>query len=126
MDQEDLCFTPATDLARRIRERALSPVELMEAVIARAEAMNPRLNAICTPTYETALEAARAAEAAVMCGDALGPLHGIPMTLKDLALTKGVRTMGGSNLHRDRVPTIDHAHVERLAAAGAIDRKSVV
>jgi aspartyl-tRNA(Asn)/glutamyl-tRNA(Gln) amidotransferase subunit A len=120
VDAETLCYTPATDLARMIRSKALSPVEVMEAVLARAQALNPGLNAICTTTYEAAREAARAAEAAVMRGEPLGRLHGIPITLKDLALTKGVRTMGGSNLFRDRIPTFDHAHVERLRAAGAI------
>lgn len=120
MNQEDLCFTPATELARRIRDRSLSPVEIMDAVLARAEALEPKLNAICTPTFDTARAAARAAEAAVMRGDALGALHGLPLTIKDLALTKGVRSMGGSWIHRDRVPTIDHVHVERLAAAGGI------
>ena len=120
MDADTLCFTPATDLARMIRSKAVSPVEVMEAVLVRAQALNPGLNAICTPTYDAAREAARAAEAAVMRGEPLGLLHGIAITLKDLALTKGVRTMGGSNLFRDRIPTFDHAHVERLRAAGAI------
>ena len=59
MNQEDLCFTPATELARRIRDRSLSPVEIMDAVLARAEACEPALNAICTPTYDTARAAAR-------------------------------------------------------------------
>jgi len=120
MDHEELCFMPATELARRIRDRSLSPVEIMEAVLARAEALNPRLNAICTPTYEAARDAARGAEAAAMRGEPLGLLHGIPVTIKDLAFTRGVRTMGGSWIHRDRVPDFDHAHVERLANAGAV------
>lgn len=120
MNDDDLCFVPATDLARMIRSRAVSPVEIARATISRAEALHPLLNAICTPTFEVAMEDARRAEAAVMRGDSLGPLHGIPTTIKDLALTRGVRTMGGSNLYRDRVPAVDHAHVERLRAAGAI------
>ena len=117
---DDLCFTSATDLARSIRTRALSPVELMRSVLARAEVLNPALNAICTPTYESALEQARAAERQVMSGEPLGLLHGIPTTVKDLALTRGVRTMGGSHLFRERVPASDHVHVERMRAAGAI------
>jgi aspartyl-tRNA(Asn)/glutamyl-tRNA(Gln) amidotransferase subunit A len=120
MNQEELCFTSATELTRSIRSRALSPVELMQAVIARAERLNPALNAICTPTYESALAAARQAEAAVMRGDRLGPLHGLPMTIKDLAFTRGVRTMGGSHMYRERVPQIDHLHVQRLQQAGGI------
>jgi aspartyl-tRNA(Asn)/glutamyl-tRNA(Gln) amidotransferase subunit A len=117
---DDLHFTAATVLARLIRARDLSPVELMTATIARAEALNPRLNAICTPTYETALAEARAAEAAVMRGDPLGPLHGVPTTIKDLVLTKGVRTMSGSRIFADRVPDADSPVVERVRAAGAI------
>jgi aspartyl-tRNA(Asn)/glutamyl-tRNA(Gln) amidotransferase subunit A len=120
LNAEELCFTPATELTRMIRDKAVSPVEVMEAVVARANALNPRLNAICTPTYERALEAARMAEAAIMGGQRLGVLHGVPTTIKDLAFTAGVRTMGGSALYRDRVPDFDHVHVERLRAAGAI------
>jgi aspartyl-tRNA(Asn)/glutamyl-tRNA(Gln) amidotransferase subunit A len=120
MNNEDLCFAPATELSRLIRQKALSPVELMRTVLQRAEKLNSKLNAICTPTYEAAIEAARKAEAAVMCGDRLPLLHGIPTTIKDLAFTKGVRTMAGSVIHKDRVPEFDHAHVERLRAAGAI------
>jgi aspartyl-tRNA(Asn)/glutamyl-tRNA(Gln) amidotransferase subunit A len=120
MSQEELCFAPATELARMIRDKSRSPVEIMEATLQRAQALNSRLNAICTPTYETAMQAARAAEAAVMRGDQLGILHGVPTTIKDLAFTKGVRTMAGSYVFRDRVPDFDHLHVERMRAAGAI------
>ena len=120
MSQIDLSFTPATELAQLIRAKRVSPVEVMEATLSRATALNARLNAICTPTYEAAMDAARAAEAAVLRGDPLGPLHGVPTTIKDLAFTRGVRTMGGSNIFRERVPNFDHVHVERLRAAGAI------
>ena len=120
MTDEALCFTPATELAQMIRTKGVSPVEVMDATVSRAQALNVRVNAICTPTYEAALEAARRAEAAVMDGDPLGPLHGVPTTIKDLAFTRGVRTMGGSNIFRERVPDFDHVHVERLRAAGAI------
>jgi len=120
MDESDLCFTPATELTRRIRARSASPVEIMQAVLQRAEALNPHLNAICTPTFEAALDAARHAETAVMRGARLGILHGVPTTIKDLAFTKGVRTMAGSHIFRERVPDTDHLHVERLRAAGAI------
>ena len=120
MNRQDLCFTPAIELARLIRERALSPVEVMQTVIERAEALNPKLNAICTSTAERALEQARAAERAVMRNKTLGPLHGVPTTIKDLAFTKGVRTMAGSHIYADRVPDEDAPFVERLAGAGAI------
>ncbi len=116
----ELCFVPATELVRMIRDKSVSPLEVMRAAIARAEALNPRLNAICTPTFDEAMSAAKAAEDAVMRGRPLGILHGVPTSIKDLALTRGVRTMAGSHIHRDRVPEIDHVHVERLRAAGAI------
>ena len=120
MTNEELCFTPATELARRICDKSVSPVEITRAVLERVERLNPKLNAICTLTAESALDAARAAEFAVMRGDHLGPLHGIPVTIKDLAMTRGVRTMAGSHVFSERLPEIDHLHVERLRAAGAI------
>jgi aspartyl-tRNA(Asn)/glutamyl-tRNA(Gln) amidotransferase subunit A len=120
MNQEGLCFTPATELARMIRDKSMSPVEIVQATLERAQTLNARLNAICTPTYETAMQSAHAAEAAVLRGDRLGVLHGVPTTIKDLAFTKGVRTMAGSHVFRDRVPEFDHLHVERMRAAGAI------
>ena len=120
MNAETLCHTPATELSRRIRDKSLSPVELTQAVLARIERLNPKLNAICTLTAESALAEARAAEAAVMKGGPLGLLHGLPVTIKDLSLTRGVRTMAGSQVFRERVPEVDHLHVERLRAAGAV------
>jgi aspartyl-tRNA(Asn)/glutamyl-tRNA(Gln) amidotransferase subunit A len=120
MPTDDLAFLPATELAGLIRRRALSPVELVRATIERAERLNPTLNAICTATFDEALAQAQAAEAKVGSGEALGPLHGLPVTIKDLALTRGVRTMFGSHVHRERVPDIDHLHVERLRSAGGI------
>ncbi len=120
MNREALCYTPATEIARMIRAKEISPVELLQATIQRAERLNPLLNAICTPIYEAALNEARAAEQGVVRGEPLGLLHGLPTTIKDLAFTKGVRTMAGSHIHKDRVPEFDHAHVERLRAAGAI------
>lgn len=120
MNSEELCFTPATQVVRMIRGREISPVEVMQATLARAEKLNPSLNAICTPTFDAAMDAARQAEAAAMRDEPLGLLHGLPTTIKDLSLTKGVRTMAGSHVFRDRVPDTEHVHVERLRAAGAI------
>jgi len=120
MSKEDLCYTPATELVRLIASRSVSPVEVMATVLERAEALNPRLNAICTWTAERAMDKAREAERAVMRGDDLGPLLGVPITLKDLAFTKGVRTMAGSWIYADRIPAEDAPFVERLVAAGAI------
>src|SRR5512132_4328362 len=96
MNSDDLCYTPAPELARQVRSKALSPVEITRAVLDRIERLNPVLNAFCTVTADIALEAARAAEGAVMRGGPLGPLHGIPVSIKDLSLTKGIRSMGGS------------------------------
>jgi aspartyl-tRNA(Asn)/glutamyl-tRNA(Gln) amidotransferase subunit A len=120
MHDEELCYTPATELARRIRARSLSPLELMQAVIDRAQRLNPKLNALCELTAESALAQAKAAGEAVMRGDRLGRLHGLPVSIKDLSLTQGVPTRAGSHVFSNRVPTIDHVHVERLRAAGAI------
>jgi aspartyl-tRNA(Asn)/glutamyl-tRNA(Gln) amidotransferase subunit A len=120
MNATDLCFTPATELATMIRARRLSPVEVTRAVLERIERVNPKLNAFCTLTADTAMERAREAEAAVMRGGALGPLHGIPFSIKDLAFTKGVRTMSGSHIFATRVPDVDAPFVRRLKAAGGV------
>ena len=107
MKDIDLAYTSAVDVARLIRDKAISPVEVMESALARLEALNPTLNAVCTSTAESAMEAARAAEQAVVEGEALGPLHGVPTTIKDLTFTKGVKTMAGSHIFADRVPDED-------------------
>ena len=120
MNAADLCYTPAARLAELIRAKQLSPVELTRAVLERIERLNPVVNAFCTVTADAALEAARAAEQAVTKGTPLGPLHGIPFSVKDLALTKGVRTMSGSFIFADRVPDADPPFVRRLRAAGGI------
>ena len=117
---DDLCFTPATELARMFADRSVSPVEVMDAVLARLEALNPRLNAVCTPTPDSAMAAARRSEEEMMSGAPLGPLHGVPTTIKDLVFTRGVRTGGGSHVYADRVPDVDAPVVTRLREAGAI------
>jgi aspartyl-tRNA(Asn)/glutamyl-tRNA(Gln) amidotransferase subunit A len=117
---EDLCFRPATDLAADIRSRRLSPVELTQAILARIEALNPRLNCFCTPTPESALAQARAAEDAVMRGQPLGPIAGIPYSIKDLQPTQGVRTMRGSRIFEDNVPEDTTPLEQRLQAAGGV------
>jgi Asp-tRNAAsn/Glu-tRNAGln amidotransferase A subunit and related amidases len=120
MTPTDLCYTPATKLIPLIRSRKLSPVELTKAVLERIEKLNPKLNAFCTITADDAMKAARAAEQAVMKKKKLGPIHGIPFSVKDLSFTKGVRTMGGSHLFADRVPDHDAPFVRRLKEAGGI------
>jgi aspartyl-tRNA(Asn)/glutamyl-tRNA(Gln) amidotransferase subunit A len=120
MDATDLCYAPATELVSLIRGKALSPVELLRAVLERIERANPALNAFCTVTPEAALEAARRAEAAVMRETPLGPLHGIPFSVKDLAVTAGVRSMFGSFVFERQVPAVDAPFVRRLTDAGGI------
>ncbi len=120
MDKTDLCYTPATTLAGLIRDKTLSPVALMEAVLERVEALEPRINAFATLTADAAMGGARAAEAAVARGDAPGPLHGLPVTIKDLTMTAGVPTERGSHVEKGHVPTVEAPVVERLKAAGAI------
>jgi aspartyl-tRNA(Asn)/glutamyl-tRNA(Gln) amidotransferase subunit A len=116
----DLAFTPATELVRLIRARKLSPVELTRAVLERIERLNPTLNAFCTVTADSALAAARRAEQAVMSGEPLGPIHGLPFSVKDLALTKGVPTKFGSHIFASRVGEVDAPYVRRLHEAGGI------
>jgi amidase len=116
----DLCFTSATALARLFRARKASPVELVRAVLARIDALNPGLNAYCTVAAESALRAARAAERALTKRATVGPLHGIPVSIKDLTETRGIRTTWGSRIYEHHVPAEDALVVERLRAAGAI------
>jgi aspartyl-tRNA(Asn)/glutamyl-tRNA(Gln) amidotransferase subunit A len=120
MSSTEFAFVPAAELAARIRSRALSPVELMRATLERIERSQPTLNAFITIDAHSAMETARAAEAAVMRGDALGPLHGLPVAVKDLVPTAGIRTTWGSLIFRDHVPDKDAVAVARLKAAGAI------
>lgn len=120
MSTHDLCWTPAQELARMIRAKDVSPVEVVDAVLARIERINPTVNAYVTVTADQARAAAKAAEAAVVRGDTLGPLHGVPYSLKDLTPTKGIRTTMGSKIFEHNVPEQDALLVERLRAAGAI------
>jgi aspartyl-tRNA(Asn)/glutamyl-tRNA(Gln) amidotransferase subunit A len=120
MNELELCYRPATELAQDIATKRLSPVEIVDAFLARIERLNPTLNAYCTVTADQARAAARRAEEAVMRGAALGPLHGVPVSIKDLILTQGVRTTRGSKLYEHYVPDRDAPVVERLKAAGAI------
>jgi aspartyl-tRNA(Asn)/glutamyl-tRNA(Gln) amidotransferase subunit A len=117
---EELAFAAIAELAPRLAARELSPVELTEATLARIEQLEPKLNAFIAVTAESARHAARAAEAAIMAGQHLGPLHGIPVAIKDLYATRGVATTYGSPLYADWVPDFDAAAVERLKRAGAV------
>src|SRR3989442_13339672 len=120
MDAAELCYPPATKLAAAIRAKEISPVEVTEAVLARIQRLNPTINAYCTVTAELARTTARAAEAAVMRGEALGLLHGVPFSLKDLTPTKGIRTTMGSKIFEHNVPQEDAVLAARLRDAGGI------
>ena len=120
MPTDDLAFTPAWQLRDWIAAGQISPVELVELYLRRIEALDPRLNAYLTVCADESLAEARRAQEAVAQGRPLGPLHGLPVPIKDLNQTRGVRTTHGSLLFKDFVPTTDEPMVERVRAAGAI------
>ena len=115
----DITYADASELASLIRRREISPVEVVQAHLDRIEAVDPAINAIVTVAGD-ALDAARAAEAAVLSGDELGPLHGVPFTVKDSIDTEGILTQRGSPVFRGRVPDRDAVAVARLKRAGGI------
>jgi aspartyl-tRNA(Asn)/glutamyl-tRNA(Gln) amidotransferase subunit A len=117
---DDLCFVPAVELAAQIRSRAVSPVEAVDAVLARIEALNPEINAFCFIHAEEARAQARAAEDAVLRGDDLGPLHGVPVSVKDNVSIAGKPLTYGSRLLRDNVAHETSPIAARIADAGAI------
>src|SRR3984885_11268520 len=120
MTDTELLFMSATRAAALIRRKKLSPVEYVDAALSAAERLQPKLNCFMTITGDQAREAAKAAERAVMTGERLGALHGIPVGVKDLLPTKGVRTTFGSVAFADHVPDRDDVLVTRLRTAGAI------
>jgi len=115
----DLETKSTTQLAELVRSRQASPVEIVQAHLDRIAEINPQLNAIVT-LAPNVMDKAKEAEAAVMRGDALGPLHGVPLTIKDTIETAGLRTTSGSLMRSEFVPTRDASSVARLKAAGAI------
>jgi amidase len=117
---EELCEQTALELRRLIGRKEISPVELLDACLERIAAANPVVNAIVAMDVAGAKHAARAAEQAVLRGDALAPLHGLPLGVKDLSETAGLRTTFGSLLHKDHVPERDEAVVARVRSAGGI------
>jgi amidase len=119
--RNEICFMRATDLAAMIREKKLSAHEVMQAHLRQTERVNPKVNAIVTLVGEDKLLAqARAADDVIARGDSVGPLHGLPVGVKDLTETAGIRTTYGSPLYRDFVPDHDALVVERMKNAGAI------
>lgn len=120
IDDTELCYLPALEVAARIRRQELSPVEVCEAALARVQAIDDRVHAFVTLDADGALAAARAAEAAVSRGDQLGPLHGVPVSVKDLFPTAGLRTTYGSKFFEHYFPDVDTPAATRLRAAGAV------
>src|SRR5258706_8440841 len=111
----DICFMRATDLAAMIREKKLSAREVMQAHLRQIERVNPKVNAIVTLVDESKLMAqARAADDIIARGDSVGPLHGLPVGVKDLTETAGIRTTYGTPLYCDNVPDHDALVVERM------------
>ena len=114
---QEICFASARKLASLIKGRKLSATEVMKAFIAQIERVNPKVNAIVTFLPEEGLKAAKALDRKKNFD---GPFAGLPIAIKDVIATKGVRTTWGSLVHKDHVPTEDHIMAERLKAAGAI------
>src|SRR5579872_6442430 len=120
MDSDTLAYTPAVELAGLIRQKKLSPVELMSALLQRIEALDPRVNAFAYLAADAAMDDAKRAEAALMKDERIGRLHGIPATIKDLAITKDMPTQMGSHIFAGNRPTEDAPVVPRLREEGAI------
>ena len=120
MNQDDLCFGTMAGTARLIESGELSPVELTRAHLDRIEATEPALNSFITLLSEQALEVAAAAEREISGGTYRGPLHGIPIGLKDLYYVKGIPATVGSRILRGFVPDYDSAVAERFDDAGAV------
>ena len=118
-DEADFAFVPIADLSARLHAASLSPLTIVEECLARIEALSSRLNAFITVTRELALEQARRAEAELASGERRGPLHGVPVAVKDFYDTAGVRTTAGVERFANRVPGRDADMVVRLRDAGA-------
>ena len=116
----DLTNLSLREASEFIRTKKVSPVELTKACLTRIETLNPTLNCFITVTAESALAQARAGESEVMKGKWRGPLHGVPIALKDLFDTAGVKTTAGSGVFKDRIPSEDAEVVRRLKDAGAV------
>ncbi|MEX0985413.1 MAG: amidase [Actinomycetota bacterium] len=117
---DDLCDRTATELARMLRSREVSARDVLDAHLARIEETNPAINAIVTVVPERAMDEAREADERLARGEAAGPLHGLPIAIKDLVQTAGIRTTFGSPIFADNVPATDDLLVQRVRAAGAV------
>ncbi len=120
MNKEEICFMSACEMLKAIKNQELSSLEITETIIERIEKVNPIINAYCTPTFDLAREMAKKADDAVKKGEILGSLHGIPTSIKDLNLTKGIRTTFGSKIYENYIPDEDNVCVTRLKEAGIV------
>ena len=120
MTNEEIGYTPATQLAEMIRRKQISPTEVMRATLDRITALEPKENAFAYLAADQAMDAARAAERALLTGQRIGRLHGVPVTIKDLAITKDMPTEFGSNIMKGNRPTEDTPFVPRLKDEGGI------
>ena len=117
---DNLCFLPAVELARHLRNKELSAREVLSAHLAQIERVNPKVNAIVTLVAEQALDTAVRLDESAVRGEFMGSLHGLPIAHKDLQPTRGIRTTFGSPIYRDFVPDTDSLVVERLKRAGVV------
>ena len=120
MTMKEICYLSAARLGRLIEKKEVSPVEVIDAHIARIEALEPKLNSFITFTPERAREEARMAEKEIAAGRYRGPLHGIPLGLKDLYYVKGLPNTGGSKLFENFIPDFDSTVARKLREAGTI------
>jgi len=120
MALDDIHFQPLMTVAKHIQNRDISPVEVTAAILSRIETHNPALNAYTTVTADLALAQARQAETEIGKGMYRGPMHGIPIAVKDLCFTKGITTTGGMTIHADFKPDHDATVVSKLADAGSV------
>ena len=120
MPDTPLHYKTITEIAALMRSRELSPTEVARSALDRVGALDGELKSYATLTADRAMSAARAAESEIAAGEYRGALHGVPIAVKDLCFTRGVRTMGGSKVYADHVPSFDSTVVERLEGAGAV------
>ena len=120
MNDDDIGFMPATELAPMIRQKKISPVEVVSALLKRIERLEPKVNAFAHLTADRAMDLARKSEAQLMAGGPIGPLHGLTFTIKDLFWAKDMPTQTGSFINQGKMIAEDSPAVARMYAAGGI------
>ena len=118
--KDDIHFATICHLSEQIKDRIISPVELTEHMLSRIERYDLKLNSFATVCAARALSEAKQAEKEISSGVYRGPLHGVPISVKDLCYTKGLRTMGGLKVLKDFIPTFDATVVNKLNLSGAV------